>query len=43
MFTPRHPRTHPVVADVRALESVLDIDGLVDRAMEQSRYIPVRL
>ncbi len=43
VFTPRHPRTHPVVADVRALESVLDIDGLVDRAMEQSRYIPVRL
>ena len=43
VFTPRHPRTHPAVADVRELERALDVEGLVDRAMEGTRYVPVRL
>jgi len=43
VFTPRHPRTHPVVADVRELESVLDIEGLVARAMEGTRFVPIRI
>ena len=42
VFTPRHPRTHPVIADVRELESVLDIDGLVERAMAATRYEIIR-
>ena len=42
VFTPRHPRTHPKVEDVRELESVLDIEGLVDRAMEATRYEVIR-
>ena len=42
VFTPRHPRTHPKVEDVRELESVLDIEGLVDRAIEATRYEVIR-
>ena len=42
VFTPRHPRTHPKVEDVRELESVLDVEGLVDRAMEATRYEVIR-
>ena len=33
VFTPRHPRTHPVLADVLEYEKALDIDGLVERAL----------
>lgn len=33
VFTPRHPKTKPDVADVIAAESVLDIDGLVNEAI----------
>ena len=42
VFTPRHPRTHPKVEDVRALEGVLDIQGLVDRAMAGTEYKIIR-
>ncbi len=42
VFTPRHPRTRPAIADVRQFESVLDIGGLVDRAMEASHYEVIR-
>ena len=38
VFTPRHPRTHPKVEDVRELEGALDIQGLVDRAMAATEY-----
>ncbi len=34
VFTPRHPKTHPVVADVAQAESVLDIDALVQEAVD---------
>ncbi|MBQ9857372.1 MAG: tRNA 4-thiouridine(8) synthase ThiI [Oscillospiraceae bacterium] len=33
VFTPRHPKTKPVVADVIEAESVLDIEGLVNEAV----------
>ena len=33
VLTPRHPRTHPVLADVLEYEKALDIDGLVERAL----------
>ena len=32
VFTPRHPRTRPKVAEVAAAESLLDIEGLVEEA-----------
>jgi len=34
VFTPRHPRTHPVLDEVIGYESALDIDGLVQRALD---------
>ena len=34
VFTPRHPRTHPVLEEVIQYESVLDIDGLVQKALD---------
>ena len=42
VFTPRHPRTHPKVEDVRALEAALDVQGLVDRAMAGTEYKIIR-
>ena len=42
VFTPRHPRTHPAVEDVRHFEEALDVEGLVNRAMEASRYEIIR-
>ena len=33
VFTPRHPRTHPVLEEVVQYESALDIEGLIQRAM----------
>lgn len=34
VFTPKHPKTKPKVADVEELESVLDIEGLVMEAVD---------
>ncbi len=34
VFTPRHPKTRPVVSEVAAAESVLDIEGLVEEALQ---------
>ena len=42
VFTPRHPKTKPDVAEVRELESVLDIDGLCQRAMAGREMVRVR-
>ena len=33
VFTPRHPRTHPVLEEVVQYEAALDIEGLIQRAM----------
>ena len=33
VFTPRHPKTRPTVAEVAEAESVMDIDGLVQEAV----------
>ena len=33
VFTPRHPRTHPKLAEVEKAESVLDVESLVDEAV----------
>ena len=42
VFTPRHPKTKPDVAEARELESVLDIDGLCARAMAGREMVRVR-
>ncbi len=34
VFTPRHPRTRPKVSEVEAAESALDIDALVQEAIQ---------
>ena len=34
VFTPRHPKTHPHLDEVLAYEQVLDIEGLVQRALD---------
>ncbi len=43
VFTPRHPKTKPHVEEVREIESVLDIEGLVSRAMAQREVVKVKL
>ncbi|MFB0919491.1 MAG: tRNA uracil 4-sulfurtransferase ThiI [Oscillospiraceae bacterium] len=37
VFTPRHPRTKPKLQDVLEVESALDVEALVDEAM-QNKY-----
>ncbi|MBR5093876.1 MAG: tRNA 4-thiouridine(8) synthase ThiI [Oscillospiraceae bacterium] len=34
VFTPRHPRTRPTVAEVEAAESALDVEPLVEEALQ---------
>ena len=41
VFTPRHPKTHPVIEEVREIEAALDVDALVARAMEQTEIVKV--
>jgi len=42
VFTPRHPKTHPVIAEVAAAEAVLDIEGLVDEAINGIEKVVIR-
>lgn len=39
VFTPRHPRTRPKIADVEAAEAKLDVENLVERAVAKTRKI----
>ena len=41
VFTPRHPRTRPKLADVIEAESRLDVDALVERAVAGVRKIVI--
>ena len=41
VFTPRHPRTRPKVAEVAAAESALDVDALVEEAFRGIERITV--
>ena len=43
VFTPRHPRTHPKLEDVIAYESVLDIEGLVERSMANIERVAIEM
>jgi len=41
VFTPRHPRTRPRLDDVEQAESVLDIEALVNEAVEGIERVPI--
>ncbi len=38
VFTPKHPRTRPTVAQCEQAEAALDIDTLVERAVKETEY-----
>ncbi len=42
VFTPRHPKTKPVLSQVEAAESALDVEALVERAIENTEKVTVR-
>ena len=42
VFTPRHPCTRPVLADIEAAESVLDVEALVAKALEEQPWMRVK-
>ena len=43
VFTPRHPKTKPVVEEVREMEQALDIEGLTERAMAAREMVKVKM
>ena len=43
VFTPRHPKTHPILSEVIEYESVLDIDALVQRALDGIERVAIDL
>lgn len=38
VFTPKHPKTRPQIAFLERAESALDVDALVERAVEGTRF-----
>ena len=42
VFTPRHPKTHPKLEEVERVEAALDVQALVQEALEGRERIPVR-
>jgi len=43
VFTPKHPRTHPEVEDVRALHGLLSCGELYERALEGMETVNIKL
>lgn len=43
VFTPRHPKTHPKLDEVREAESVLPIGELVERALAGEEKVVLKL
>lgn len=41
VFTPRHPRTKPRLADVEAAEAALEVDALVEEAVDHTERMSV--
>jgi thiamine biosynthesis protein ThiI len=41
VFTPKHPKTKPVLAEIEAEESKLDVEALVARAAENIEIIRI--
>ena len=42
VFTPRHPKTKPDVAEVREMEQALDVEGLCQRAMAGKELVKIK-
>lgn len=42
VFTPKHPKTKPTLAQVEQAEAELDVEGLMARALEQTEKVMVR-
>ena len=42
VFTPRHPKTKPDVAEVREMEQALDVEGLCRRAMAGRELVRIK-
>ncbi|MEG1448568.1 MAG: tRNA uracil 4-sulfurtransferase ThiI [Oscillospiraceae bacterium] len=42
VFTPKHPRTNPRIADIEDAESRLDVETLIKNAMENIEVITIR-
>lgn len=38
VFTPKHPKTKPNLEDFDKVESVMDVESLVEKAVEETRY-----
>lgn len=41
VFTPKHPRTRPQLKSVEEAESVLDVEGLINEALNDLRFISI--
>ena len=42
VFTPKHPKTKPVLAQVEAEEQKLDVEGLIARAIANTEKTQIR-
>ena len=42
VFTPRHPKTKPVLAEVEAIEAAMDVEGLIADALANTEKVTVR-
>ena len=43
VFTPRHPVTNPILEKVLKEEAKLDVEGLIQRAMDNIEYITLNV
>ena len=41
VFTPKHPRLRPDIKAIEEAEKAMDIDALIDRAVEGTRYVRI--
>lgn len=41
VFTPKHPRTRPKVKDLEQIETALQVDALIEEAMENIRFVRI--
>ena len=42
VFTPKHPKTKPVLSQVEAAEAALDVEALIGRALENTEKVQVK-
>lgn len=38
VFTPKHPKTKPVISEIEKVEAAIDVEALCDRAVENTGY-----